>query len=94
MTLLEKAFQVGAKRNCKLNYHLKEQCCPMRPWLATKLQCEFKSTNLVRIIKCHIKNICIYSTKLCNYGVMTREPVEGFVYLFRHGLHCSAESVF
>ena len=51
MTLLEKAFQVGAKRNCKLNYHLKEQCCPMRPWLATKLQCEFKSTNLVRIIK-------------------------------------------
>ena len=57
MTLLEKAFQVGAKRNCKLNYHLKEQCCPMRPWLATKLQCKFKSTNLVRIIKSHIKNI-------------------------------------
>ena len=51
MTLLEKAFQVGAKRNCKLNYHLKEQCCLMRPWLATMLQCEFKSTNLVRIIK-------------------------------------------
>ena len=32
--------------------------------------------------------------KLCNYGVMTREPVEGFVYLFRRGLDCSAESVF
>ena len=29
-------------------------------------------------------------TKLCNYGVMTREPVEGFVLIlsFGAGLHC------
>ena len=28
--------------------------------------------------------------KLCNYGVMTREPVEGFVLIlsFGAGLHC------
>ena len=33
-------------------------------------------------------------SKLCNYGVMTREPVERFVYLLQSGLNCSAESVF
>ena len=38
--------------------------------------------------------IAIAGTKLCNYGVMTRELVEGFVYFFRCGLDCSAESVF
>ena len=33
MTILEKAFQVGAKRHCKVNYHLKGRHCPiMRPW--------------------------------------------------------------